>query len=105
MVRRSGSGDIGEAACLEVLQAAIEAAGELDRKRIRDEIAKGPFETIWGQIQFRDQRNTNPWAVGQWQNGEVYGIYPAGKKGAKPLLFPKPNGRERGRAERGSALS
>ena len=32
----------------------------------------------------------NPWAVGQWQDGEVVGIYPASKKGAKPLLFPKP---------------
>jgi branched-chain amino acid transport system substrate-binding protein len=88
--RESQVSSVGVYACLEVLQAAIEAAGELDRKRIRDEIAKGPFETIWGQIQFRDQRNTNPWAVGQWQDGEVYGIYPAGKKGAKPLLFPKP---------------
>jgi branched-chain amino acid transport system substrate-binding protein len=81
---------VGVYACLEVLQAAIEAVGEIDRRKIRDEIAKGPFQTIWGEIQFKDQRNTNPWAVGQWQDGEVHGIYPANKRGAKPLLFPKP---------------
>ncbi len=81
---------VGVYACLQVTQQAIEAAGELDRKKIRDEIAKGPFQTVWGEIQFVNQRNANPWAVGQWQNGEVVGLHPAGKRGAKPLLFPKP---------------
>ncbi len=88
--RVSQVSSVGVYACLEVLQTAIETVGEIDRKRIRDEIAKGPFQTIWGELQFKDQRNTNPWAVGQWQDGEVAGIYPVSKKGAKPLLFPKP---------------
>ncbi len=82
---------VGVYGCLEVTQQAIEAAGEIDRKKIRDEIAKGPFKTVWGDIQFKDQRNTNPWAMGQWQNGEVVGVFPANKTGAKPPLFPKPN--------------
>jgi branched-chain amino acid transport system substrate-binding protein len=30
------------------------------------------------------------WQVGQWQGGEFYGLEPAGKQGAKPVLFPKP---------------
>ena len=81
---------VGVYACLQVTQQAIEAAGEINRKKIRDEIAKGPFQTVWGEIQFVNQRNAHPWAVGQWQNGEVVGLYPASKKGAKPLLFPKP---------------
>jgi branched-chain amino acid transport system substrate-binding protein len=81
---------VGVYGCLQVMQQAIEAAGEIDRKKIRDEIAKGPFKTIWGDIQFKDQRNVDPWAVGQWQNGEVVGLFPARKPGAKPLLFPKP---------------
>jgi hypothetical protein len=34
--------------------------------------------------------NVDPWAVGQWQNGEVVGVYPAKKAGAKPVQFPKP---------------
>ena len=82
---------VGVYGCLEVTQQAIEAAGEIDRKKIRDEMAKGPFKTVWGDIQFKGQRNTDPWAVGQWQNGEVVGLHPANKQGAKPLLFPKPN--------------
>ena len=81
---------VGVFGCLQVLQQSVERAGELDRKKIRDEIAKGPFDTVWGKIQFQDQRNKEAWAVGQWQNGEVVGIYPATKEGAKPLLFPKP---------------
>ena len=53
---------------------------------------KGRSRTVWGEIQFVNQRNASPWAVGQWQNGEVVGLHPAGKRGAKPLLFPKPPG-------------
>ena len=68
---------------------AIEAAGELDRKKIRDEMARGPFKTVWGEIQF-NQLNTNPWAVGQWQNGELACLFPVDKAGAKPMQFPKP---------------
>jgi hypothetical protein len=37
-----------------------------------------------------DQINVSPWAVGQWQNGELVCLYPSDKAGAKPLLFPKP---------------
>ena len=64
--------------------------GEIDRKKIRDAIASGTFKTLWGDLKYVDQRNANPWAVGQWQNGEIVGLYPADKAGAKPLLFPKP---------------
>jgi branched-chain amino acid transport system substrate-binding protein len=81
---------VGVYGCLQVLQSAIESVGEIDRKKIRDVIAKGPFDTVWGKIQFVDQRNTSAWAVGQWQNGEVVGLFPANKEGAKPLIFPKP---------------
>ena len=88
--RSSMAGAVGVYACLEVVQQAIETTGEIDRKKIRDEIAKGPFKTVVGDIQFANQRRTNAWAVGQWQKGEVVGVYPADKKGATPLLFPKP---------------
>ena len=77
-------------AVLEVTQQAIETVGEIDRKKIRDAIANGTFKTIWGEIKFKNQLNVDPWAVGQWQNGEVVGVYPANKKGARPLQFPKP---------------
>lgn len=86
----SEAGAIGVYSCLEVTQQAIEKVGEIDRKKIRDVIASDNFKTIWGDIKYEKQLNANPWAVGQWQNGEVVGLYPANKQGAKPLMFPKP---------------
>ena len=88
--RPSEAGAVSVYGCLEVTQQAIETVGEIDRKKIRDAIANGTFKTIWGEIKFKNQLNVDPWAVGQWQNGEVVGIYPAKKSGAKPLQFPKP---------------
>jgi branched-chain amino acid transport system substrate-binding protein len=73
-----------------VTQQAIEKVGEIDRKKIRDVIAADTFKTIWGDIKYERQLNANPWAVGQWQNGEVVGLYPANKNGARKLQFPKP---------------
>ena len=72
------------------MQQAIEKVGETDRRKIRDVIAADTFPTLWGDLKYVNQRNANPWCVGQWQNGEVVGVYPANKSGAKPLLFPKP---------------
>ena len=66
------------------------AAGSADRKKIRDEIAKGGKDTLWGDITWKNQLNANPWAVGQWQDGKMVGVFPADKQNAKPPLFPKP---------------
>ena len=88
--RPSEAGAVNVYSALEVTQQAIETVGEIDRKKIRDVIATGTFKTLWGELKYVNQLNANPWAVGQWQNGEVVGIFPANKQGAKPLLFPKP---------------
>ncbi len=88
--RESEAGAVSVYACLEVTQQAIETVGEIDRKKIRDVISSGTFNTLWGEIKYKNQLNADPWAVGQWQNGEVVGLYPANKKGARPLQFPKP---------------
>ena len=77
-------------ACLQVVQQAIEKVGEIDRKKIRDEMAKGGKDTLWGDITWKDQLNASPWAVGQWQSGKMVGVFPANKQNAKPPLFPKP---------------
>ena len=84
------AGGVGVYAALQVTQQAIEQVGEIDRKKIRDAIGSGTFQTVWGELKYVNQRNVNPWCVGQWQNGEMVGVYPATKSGAKPLLFPKP---------------
>ena len=76
-------------ACLQIVQWAIEKVGEIDRKKIRDEIAKGAPGTLWGDITWKNQLNANPWAVGQWQGGQMVGIFPAEKHNAKAPLFPE----------------
>ena len=88
--RESEAGAVSVYAALEVTQQAIETVGEIDRAKIRDAIANGTFQTIWGEIKYKNQLNVDPWAVGQWQNGEVVGLYPANKSGARTVQFPKP---------------
>ena len=88
--RDSESGAMGMYSCLQVLQQSIERVGEIDRKKIRDEIAGGRFQTITGEFQMHNQMLADAWVLGQWQNGEVVGIAPSTRKGAKPMQFPKP---------------
>lgn len=88
--REYEAGGVNVYSALQVTQQAIEQVGEIDRKKIRDVIASGTFKTLWGDLKYVKQLNANPWAVGQWQNGELVAIFPADKPGAKPLLFPKP---------------
>ena len=89
--RPSEAGAVGVYGALEVTQQAIEKVGEIDRKKIRDVIATDTFKTIWGDLNYKDQRNTSPWDVAQWQNGEVVGVFPENKAGARKPMFPKPN--------------
>jgi branched-chain amino acid transport system substrate-binding protein len=88
--RDSEAGAVSVYAALECTQQAIEAVGEIDRPKIRDALANNTFKTLWGEYKYVDQRCSSPWAVGQWQNGELVGIFPANKAGAKPAQFPKP---------------
>jgi len=77
-------------AALQVLQQAIEKVGKVDREAVTQEIKTGSFETILGPVKLQNQMFTNLWWVGQWQNGEFYGLAPSTKKGAKPAVLPKP---------------
>jgi branched-chain amino acid transport system substrate-binding protein len=88
--RPSEAGALSAYSAVQVVQQAIERVGEVDRTKVRDEIAKGKFDTIWGELHYTDQRCANPWAVGQWQGGEMVGVFPKDKAGAKPVQFPKP---------------
>ncbi|PJI98481.1 amino acid/amide ABC transporter substrate-binding protein (HAAT family) [Acidovorax sp. 69] len=77
-------------AALQVLQQAIEKVGKIDRAAVTNEIRTGSFDTILGPVKLENQLFNNLWWVGQWQNGEFYGVAPSAKKGAKPALLPKP---------------
>jgi branched-chain amino acid transport system substrate-binding protein len=77
-------------ASLQMLQQAIERVGEIDRARTVEELGTGTFETILGPIKLENNFYTKSWWLGQWQNGEYYGIAPAALPGAQAIIFPKP---------------
>ncbi|MBA4341372.1 MAG: branched-chain amino acid ABC transporter substrate-binding protein [Methylibium sp.] len=74
---------------LEILTAAVAKVG-LDRKALRDYIAKTEHDTILGKIRFAGSENTGtPGTVGQWQKGEFEVVWP--KSNATAALIAKPN--------------
>lgn len=74
---------------LQILQQAIEKVG-LDRKALRDYIAKNEFQTIIGPIRFTGSENTStPGSIGQWQKGEFEVVWPTNRATAAPV-YPKP---------------
>jgi len=83
----------GNAFCyssVQVLEQAIEKAGTLDRKKIRDVIASETFDTVIGPVRFENQFNVqSPGEVGQWQNGAFEVVAGKEKRTAEPI-YPKP---------------
>lgn len=73
----------------QILQQAIEKVG-LDRAAVTKELSTGSFDSIIGPVKLQDNQYKQLWLVGQWQNGEYYGIGPADREGAAKPLFPKP---------------
>lgn len=70
---------------------ALEAAGTLDPRAVRDQLAKLDVMTFYGQIKF-DERGVNiykPMVVEQWQKGKKATIWPTAEASAKPL-WPAP---------------
>ncbi len=76
-------------ASLQVLQQAVAAVG-LDRKALRDYIAKTEFKTVAGTVKFKGSENIGGVAgVGQWQNGEYEVVWPKAAATAQlKLLAP-----------------
>ena len=73
---------------LEILQQAVAKVG-LDRKALREQIAKNEFKTILGPIRFEGSENASiPGTVAQWQGGEFEVVWP--KNRATAQLMPKP---------------
>jgi branched-chain amino acid transport system substrate-binding protein len=73
---------------LEILQQAVARAG-LDRKALREQIAKNEFKTILGPMRFEGSENASiPGTVAQWQSGEFEVVWP--KNRATAALMPKP---------------
>ncbi len=74
----------------QVLEQAIEKAGTLDRKKLREVIASNTFQTVIGPVRYEGQINVqSPGEVGQWQNGQFEIVAAKEKRTAKPI-YPKP---------------
>jgi len=41
-------------------------------------------------VKLKDNLRMDGWQVGQWQNGEYYGLEPENLPGARQVMFPKP---------------
>src|SRR3954469_6789487 len=78
-------------ACGIAFVKAIEAAGSLDPKAVRDAIAKLDFMSFYGQIKFDERgiNTTKPMAVEQWQDGKKVTVWPADVANAK-VAWPAP---------------
>jgi len=76
---------------LQHFQQAIEKAGTLNQKKIRDIMAKERFNTALGPFWYdKDQYFVNhPGEIGQWQKG-VFEVIDPGEKRTAPPLYPKP---------------
>ena len=77
-------------ASLQVLQQAIEKVGKVDRAAVAKEIRDGSFDTIIGKVKLKDGLLQEVWSVGQWQNGEFYGLAPTSLPSARAPVVPKP---------------
>ena len=75
---------------LQILEQSVAKAG-LDRKALRDAIAGGKFNTVIGEVRFRNGENiSTPGVVSQWQGGEFEVVWPP-QNATSPAYFPKPN--------------
>ena len=62
----------------------------LDRKALREHIAKSEFKTILGPIRFEHGENASiPGTVSQWQGSDFEVVWPQDRATAK-LVAPKP---------------
>lgn len=77
---------------LEIWKQAIEKAGTLDQKKIRDVVASQHFNTVLGDTWFENgllAKDAHTGEIGQWQKG-VYEVVGPKTKATAPFVYPKP---------------
>jgi branched-chain amino acid transport system substrate-binding protein len=78
---------------LQFWQQAVEKAGTLNQKKIRDIFATEKFNTILGATWFDENhllaKECHLGEVGQWQKG-VFEVVGPKNKATSPFLYPKP---------------
>jgi branched-chain amino acid transport system substrate-binding protein len=77
---------------LDMWKAAIEKAGSLDNKKVRDLLATEHFQTVLGETWFDKgllNKESHAGEVGQWING-VYEVVGPFNKATAQWVYPKP---------------
>jgi len=78
-------------ACVQILAAAIEKAGTLDRDAIRDALAATNMMTVIGPVTFNADGTGNVLnPLVQWQSGKMQLVWPLDQKSAS-FVFPAPD--------------
>jgi branched-chain amino acid transport system substrate-binding protein len=76
--------------CVQAFAAAIEDAGTLDPKAVRDAMAAVDVDTVMGNVTFNADGTGNVWdPLIQWQNGQMELVWPLDHATA-PFLYPAP---------------
>ena len=82
-------------ACVQIVAAAIEKAGTLDRDAIRDAMAAIDTETVIGPVTFNEDGTGNVLnPLIQWQNGKMELVWPPDQATAD-FVYPAPPFEER----------
>ena len=76
---------------MEHFKQAVEKAGTLDQKKIRDIMAKEKFDTALGPFWYDERQISanHPGEIGQWQSGVFEVIDPGPKRTATPITKPE----------------
>lgn len=78
---------------VQFFEQAIEKAGTLDQKKIRDIMATSKFNTAMGPTWFEGgfiAHDAHPGEIGQWQKG-TFEVIGREAKATAPMLYPKPD--------------
>ncbi len=82
-------------ACVQIVAAAIEKAGTLDRDAVRDAMAAIDTETVIGPVTFNEDGTGNVLnPLIQWQNGKMELVWPSDQATAD-FVYPAPPFEER----------
>jgi branched-chain amino acid transport system substrate-binding protein len=75
----------------QIVQAAVEAVGEIDQDKLSEWLHANSVQTIFGELSW-DERGVpeGTLLLGQWQGGELQIVRPADVASAEPVT-PKPN--------------
>ena len=69
-------------AALQILEQAIVGAATLDREVVTQYIKDNTFDTVMGDLNFKNNFSNTFWSVGQWQDGVFRGVKGSNVNGA-----------------------